>query len=814
MKNLPDLISKERLKYLRKTINTISAMSLAFFLFFYQGFSRAAAFYPIDLTTFSLNKFLVEHLPGSYFPSAIIENFSPETTFLIEESNGFSLVDPPKVYFEGDSYLHFNWFINGHRNDSILEGGAPAVLLPLSAAENFYLRGESPLHQDYGLNMTTGKTEKEVFKFSISNVWPNIKGYVPWATTFVNPHATSENRDNRLYSTRRKFVSNTLMDFSWQKPLLASFLTLSLTYFDFERIFNDFNVYNQTYKEQGNIFLAHLGFNTDLKQGSLSADSVINILQRDRDGAELGKLPQETLEKERFSWFSGAHLQTNRSNFRASFLIEKNKLTPVSLNFSKDLKDNDGADLYPFDYWGNYFGLTTRLQIDSRIISSEKLEGKLFFDLKYSSLKGEARSHDFNPIIFSNEPLHVIIWDKNTSFRNTNSQGKLGAILSLSPVPDVKFYSKFLLQYSHLAFAASENNLNFPAGGFDFGLLLFENRKTSLLLACEYMPIEIKQYVNFFLEKNRPGGTIYLWNDFDDDVIYSPGEETDVFGFTGGPFHYTDETLKNPVKKRILINFITPLSRYFQLNIKGIYKEIHHNFRVRHQIEYGFYEKCGEKELYFYHSPFKDFTLSNQDFKENPFYAQFLIHINGKEEEKWFFSFSFMAHIGMGSTAFGNGPSANDIGILDESQANPNSWINSFGRVDGDRAFVGKLYFGFFPVRNLFLAVSLKYRDGNPFAFFDSCSRYDQVVFTYKTIQAEDKRGVKGGPREDYLSDISLKLSYTINVKRSKVKIFLSLFNLMDFGSELSEYVFSGGWRWANEIQIPRSIRAGTEINF
>jgi hypothetical protein len=171
-----------------------------------------------------------------------------------------------------------------------------------------------------------------------------------------------------------------------------------------------------------------------------------------------------------------------------------------------------------------------------------------------------------------------------------------------------------------------------------------------------------------------------------------------------------------------------------------------------------------------------------------------------------------MAHIGMGQTAFGNGPAANDIGVLSESQANPNTWINGYGRVDGDRAYVAKFYIGFTVLPRLFLSANIKYRDGNPFAFFDSHYAHDQWVITYKTIQAEDSRGRKGGPREDYLTDVSLKVTYSLKILEHDVDLFITMFNLLDFGSELSEYVFSGGWRWANELQIPRSLRAGFVI--
>jgi len=263
-----------------------------------------------------------------------------------------------------------------------------------------------------------------------------------------------------------------------------------------------------------------------------------------------------------------------------------------------------------------------------------------------------------------------------------------------------------------------------------------------------------------------------------------------------------------------MIALTAKLSEKFRFNLKGLYKKISDNFWVSFKEDYGFYEEVDGKEIYLFSRPFEDFVLSNYPFDKDPFYAQLLMQVMGSEKNKWYFSFSFMAHIGMGHTAFGNGPSANDIGVLDESQANPNSWINGFGRVDGGRAFMGKIYFGFYITKGLFVAANLKYRDGAPFAFIDTHLSHGQRVLTFKTIQGENEKGVKGGPREDYVSDISVKVRYEFKVFGRDAEVFVSLFNLNDLGSELSEYVFSGGWRYANELQIPRSIRAGLTIRF
>jgi len=255
-------------------------------------------------------------------------------------------------------------------------------------------------------------------------------------------------------------------------------------------------------------------------------------------------------------------------------------------------------------------------------------------------------------------------------------------------------------------------------------------------------------------------------------------------------------------------------SKNFTFLFKRIYKKIINPLWVTHQGDYGFYQQEEDHNLFFYDQPFADFYLTNASFEKEPFYAQALFAVRGGVPGKWIFYFSFLAHMGMGNTVFGNGPGANDIGLIDETMANPNSRINSFGRLDGDRGYMAKLYFGFYWFKNLFMGVSLKYRDGNPFAFFEYLNDHEQWVIYYQTIKAEDERGVKGGPREDYLSDISIKFSYKIRFLNNDMILGLSIFNLLDFGQELSEYTFSGGTRDAIELQIPRSLRFTITYSF
>jgi len=765
--------------------------------------------------SFIFSHFLIDSLPGAYFYTSFFENFAPDTTFLIEESNGFSLIDSPRVYYEGDSFINFNWFYNGFSINSVLDDGSPGILLPFSSIDQYELKGESPFYKDYGMNFISNTPDETFSRIMLSNVWSNLGSYLPGAPSFVNTHPTTPERNPLLYSDRRKILTNYLIDYIYCKKFRHSTLSFNFSYFDIKRQFNDFNVFDSVFEENGKLILLNAIYEKEYKDGFLHVSGIFNGFSRDRVSAESGRLPQETRKKEKQSFFSGLELKKKHYNLKLSFLHESEEFSPSQINFLKDLKDNDGEGFFPLGRLGSFSGDVFRLNFDVPFKFRKnkiKTEIDVFADLKLATLRGSENSLDFNPVSFDRSPYLVTIWEEGKSYRNKNAQMKIGTILNTAFSDNFSLYTKLLLQYSSLRFFSSENNLSKLAAGFDAGIMLFKNKNPEILLSYGQIPYELRENVNFFLEKDRPWGTIYRWTDHNNDLQYQNGEEGQIFGYTGGPFHSVDKGMRIPIKKRLLISFSIKLSQKFRFNIKGILKKITNNLWVKYKEDYGFYEMVDDKNFYYFSTPFYDYVLSNSSFDKDPFYGQLLLHFKGGEDKKWFFSFSFMAQIGMGYTAFGNGPGANDIGILSESQANPNSWINGYGRVDGDRAYVGKMYFGFYITKKLFIAASFKYRDGNPFAFINTRYDYDQRILYLDTIQAENEKGKKGGPREDFLSDISIKIKYNFKLFNWKTELYVSLFNLFDFGTELSEYVFSGGDRLAHELQIPRSLRMGLLI--
>jgi hypothetical protein len=767
-----------------------------------------------DGSAFICADFMLERLPGGYFYQNFLENLAPDATSMIEESNGFAQLDFPKVYFEGDSFTQFNWFYNGFGINSALDDGAPAFQLPFLAIGSMALQGETPQHRDYGFHFRTRSPTATRSRLMVSTVFPNMGGYTFLGKLAIGNHASL--RADNLYNSRRKISANEAFDYSWEtKSPRASFL-LALSYFNLERRFNDFNVRDAQFIENGTLLQFFSRWQRTYARGTLDFSLAANGNQRDRLLAEEGRYPQETYALDKKTWFAGLSWQGRPFNLKFSWQLEWERRTPSTLDASKDLRDIDGQGFYPFEKWGEFQANTLALAIDQKYSFSllgKKIEVEPYLNLSAVFITAAEQSGSNNALFFAGQPYQVIQWQGGGEYRNQKLFGNSGALLAMKVLGNITFNARFFFQYQGLWFQTARNNCNFFQPGGELGITWSTGRKSAISFSYGILPYELRGNVSDFLEDQRPGATIYYWQDDNGDGRFQDQEKGAVFGQSGGASHFLSPNLQLPRRESILLLLNTRLSKNFNLHIKGLYKKIRQPLWAYFADKYGHYEEISGQDYYFLDRPFSAFKLDNAVFDKDPFYAQLLIQLQGQKKERWFFTFSFLAHMGMGYTAFGNGPTANDIGIISESQAFPNSWINGYGRVDGDRAFVGKIFFGYYLSKRLFFSSSIKYRDGNPFAFFNAFKKNDQWIITYQTIKAEDEHGVKGGPREDCIWDFNFKLSHEFSLFGKKGRLELAVFNLLDFGLELSENVFSdASRRLANELQLPRSLRLGVEF--
>ena len=186
-----------------------------------------------DETEFVIADFKLETQPGGYFYPNFIENLAPDAVWLTEESNGFGLLDQPRVYFEGDSWTQFNWHYAGHAINSALDDGAPALQIPLLAIGAMALQSETPRRHGYGFPFFSPRSpQRTLTRLMLSTVYPGLGGYLGLGKLAVANHASMRAED--LYYTRRKIAGNYQLDFSFEKKSRLSSLLLALGYFSLE----------------------------------------------------------------------------------------------------------------------------------------------------------------------------------------------------------------------------------------------------------------------------------------------------------------------------------------------------------------------------------------------------------------------------------------------------------------------------------------------------------------------------------------------------------------------------------------------------
>jgi len=763
-----------------------------------------------------LDPWRMETQPGGYFYPNFIENLSPDAVWLSEESNGFGLPDQPKVYYEGDSWTQFRWHYAGYGLNSGLDDGAPALRLPFLGLGAMVLRGESPRHREYGLFFLprpAPASGRSAARFMASTALAKLGGWTALGKLAVANHATL--RADDLYATRRRLGGNFQLDFGLEQGGERSSLLLAGGYSAMERRFNDFNRRDGQFVEDASLGSLLGRWQRRFAAGEFAADLVFNAGKRGNLLAEYGRYPQETRAQEQASWLAGAAWTGRSFQARFSWLRERQEMLPVAPDAGKALRDVDGQALLPFERLGVFRADTFALTLERRLGFSwlgRRVEVEPFLDLAAVLRSGRETPGRHNAVHFAGDPALVFLWQGPSAYRNDRRSARAGGLLRMGLGGRFDLEGRLFLHYQGLSFQDG-GALAFLQPGGEAGVGFQAGPRTRIDFRFGALPYDLGSQVSDFLEKSRPGAAVREWRDADGDGLFRAGEEGALLGWSGGAAHTAAAGLKPSLRQRLQLSLSAPLSRRFQLDLKGLLKRVVRPLWVRFAGEYGRYENIAGREVYLLDRPVTGFELGNAPFAKDPFYAQFLVRVHGESERRWYFSFSFLAHMGMGHAAFGNGPENNDIGVLAESQAFPNTWINGFGRLDGDRAFVGRVFLGSFLAKRLFLGGSVKYRDGNPFAFLEAFRRDGQWLITYQTIQGEDERSRKGGPREDCIWDFNAKLSYELRLFGRPARLELSGFNLLDFGGELSENAFSNDLeRMANELQLPRSLRLGVTL--
>jgi hypothetical protein len=173
-----------------------------------------------------------------------------------------------------------------------------------------------------------------------------------------------------------------------------------------------------------------------------------------------------------------------------------------------------------------------------------------------------------------------------------------------------------------------------------------------------------------------------------------------------------------------------------------------------------------------------------------------------------------------GISTLGNGPLHNNPGVYSETSANPNINYKLLGRLDQERAYVCRIFTSYKVNDKLSFALTGKFKDGQPFTNFKTHTITDMNGNSQMAIWANRTKGINPftgdfGSREDACFNIDLCATFKGKIMIRDFEIQAMVYNLYDFGTELTEYTFqpdNTNSRYAMSLNIPRGLMLTAKI--
>ena len=213
---------------------------------------------------------------------------------------------------------------------------------------------------------------------------------------------------------------------------------------------------------------------------------------------------------------------------------------------------------------------------------------------------------------------------------------------------------------------------------------------------------------------------------------------------------------------------------------------------------------------YYYREGEKNYTITTQPLDlmssriggRTPYYMSNLVRYtyNGR---KWFVQLSWQSYLMSGLSTMGNGVLHNNIGVLSESSANPNTYMalseNSLpyqgnSRLNQDKSFILRLQVTYNACRYFSIGLNGKFKDGQPFSTFTATpaliNGHTQVALAHSDAKGINMANQAFGKREDAFFNIELRAIGRWWVRDIPMSLEVLCYNIYDFGTALTEYTF------------------------
>lgn len=715
----------------------------------------------------------LNHVPTSLSYENLLENVIEPAILSEPESGGFSKVDLQRISLDTDSHLWTGWWLDGTDLEDPLFAGSAALHIPMAfLGEVGVVRREATLHiGSGGVLLESGNVLG--LRVGAAGVDPNMGGLFPPAVAAMNALSGAHAIDRKYPppSARRGFDDSRVAWLANDNGALsyAAEVTESVRRFlDFTYAQPPASPYLGTYAEPSLLVDGALKW-----RGPVQVLAAAEYRFRQNLGTEDYLERNETQRLESL----GGLVAMDAGGLHLSLLLKTYDIRANQLSFTREIQDPDGEALFPFSPSGRYTAASLGVGYTQGIFY---LDGSQRFVEFAPSVTSWSNALTFGGAAYGRDdwqsaPSFIAYGHDDIGLRGEVAHGGLKAA----------YNGYFTTTYA--TNGAGQNGLAFVDAGLK-GRLSYEWRWFEPYLLASKTPVNMTIDTAQHLDPNY----------FNGQQSIASGE-IDSFGgkYTRiGP-------VQQPNVYALAVGLEAKLGAW-RLMFQALGKIYDHPLWLHADGTTGAYD--GQ---FFYLSPGdKHYVLGNTPGAPAT-YTGLQAQIFGRGE-RWTVDVSGSAYRDIATTAFGIGPTANDIGVVDWSQANPNTLRFPLGNVEGDRAFTVKAVFSGRIWQRLWSSLTVRYRDGKPFAFYDYAVSNGQVAVTYATPKGS--LYALSGPRQDAQINVDWRVEYGIALPGAELNLSATFANLFDLGNELNEWSIANGGRSALEQQIPRSLFLAAEL--
>lgn len=772
-----------------------------------------------------------------------LENKADFAVYLTETTGNWQLPDQLVFSIEGNPHRQNHYYLNGFRTDSRFHAGSTMYipnmehhsLLTDTYQSRLYFQQDSLQSNYVRINGNAGGlggvSPTTIYLISLNHNSARERFY--YETDLSHPH---NGKSTGLFPEdyRQHILGAGQIEAQYSVPTKGNRYLTQHVYADFGwRTMPEYRAsgiegsyVKPWYKVQANGELP-MPNKTDMP----TLNYLLNISSRGTMGQEFLYNRDEIMQND--TWSASLYLQSPKhasTKWTAGLTWATNRTLHDNLEFERNIVDQDGEAFEPWMTDGYVHELTAAATVSHRFnrwltIDLDGANSVLFFSpttrqwsnkVVWQSMFGN-ESYDLYTINWQAEEFTAGLLENTVSLKAEHSPVKWFTVKGA-----VDFTLDGVLLSDNKSFLRPNWQANIslhfqPCEWFTADLNIGDYRMTFDI-----------EHVRFFSDKYMNGNMM---------------QGNTLFGTTGGKYHRLNVEQWQPRYFLIALPFRFDIGRH-EISVISSFRKYHDMWDITLDggaDKYGYFIAATpssgyDGQVFFFNPAARYYTtqsasaMGNNIFNNTPFYASNLIKYayNGK---KWYVSFSWQSFIMTSTSAFGNGPLANDVNILSETLANPNSRIVSenkidlahVGRANQDRAYIARFLLAYNINKNWQLGMTFKFEDGQPFSNYSYMFAQDGAGNTQVAVWNRRSRGINPtngnfGSRKDAFFNLDINASYKAYFKNNScLSVCLFGYNLYDFGTELTEFTFEengDNHRYAMSLCIPRGLMVQVKYEF